>query len=73
LCTLAGMVCYFIVLLTVCLEPRDREDLGKTIVKIKNMARTCFGAPGPAPASVVVLLSPDALAAPAKSRQDGSG
>jgi O-antigen/teichoic acid export membrane protein len=73
LCTLAGMVCYLIVLLAVCLEPRDREDLGKTIVKIKNMARTCFGAPGPAPASVVARLSSDALAAPAKSRQDGSG
>lgn len=68
LCTLAGMGCYVIVLLAVCLEPRDREDLGKMIAKIKNVARACFGVQEPVPASVAARPSSGALAAPAESR-----
>ena len=36
LCTAAGALCYLAVLLAFCLEPKDRADLAKTIVKIRN-------------------------------------
>jgi O-antigen/teichoic acid export membrane protein len=49
LCTLAGMVCYALVLLAFCLEPRDREDLATVRAKLKNLvSRRCAG-PGPVP------------------------
>lgn len=69
LCTLAGMLCYMIVLLAVCLEPRDREDLAKMIAKIKNVARPRFGAPGPTPTPAVASPSSGALVAPTESRR----
>jgi O-antigen/teichoic acid export membrane protein len=69
LCTLAGMLCYVIVLLAVCLEPTDREDLAKMIVKIKNVAQPRFGVQGPTPSPAVASPSSGSLAAPAENRQ----
>ncbi|MBM4025813.1 MAG: hypothetical protein FJ280_10470 [Planctomycetes bacterium] len=50
LCTLAGMVCYLVVLLAFCLEPNDREDLAEVGVRVATRLRQYFGAP-PSPAS----------------------
>jgi O-antigen/teichoic acid export membrane protein len=69
LCTLAGVLCYMIVLLTVCLEPRDREDLAKVIAKVRNLTQLRPGVHGPGPASTVVSPSSDILAAPAEGRR----
>jgi O-antigen/teichoic acid export membrane protein len=38
-CTLIGMLCYMVVLLAFCLEPKDREDLAKVIAKFRNTTR----------------------------------
>jgi O-antigen/teichoic acid export membrane protein len=63
LCVLAGALCYLIVLLGFCLEPRDREDLAHGIARIKNAAGWGLGVskpvpigagPGPASGSVPV-------------------
>jgi len=53
LCTLIGMLCYMVVLLTFCLEPRDREDLAKVIAKIRTAAPPWLGIHGPTPSPVV--------------------
>lgn len=53
LCTLAGMLCYGVVLLVFCLEPKDREDLAKVMGKVKNLASHRFGGSGPIPLPAV--------------------
>jgi O-antigen/teichoic acid export membrane protein len=45
LCTAAGLLCYWAVLLAFCLEPRDREDLTKLVARRGNSLRPPFGAP----------------------------
>jgi O-antigen/teichoic acid export membrane protein len=37
LCTAAGLLCYWAVLLAFCLEPRDREDLTKLVVQLGSL------------------------------------
>lgn len=50
LCTAAGLLCYWVVLLAFCLEPRDREDLTKLVARRGNSLRPPFGAPPQTPA-----------------------
>jgi O-antigen/teichoic acid export membrane protein len=45
LCTAAGLLCYWAVLLTFCLEPRDREDLTKVFARLGNLLRPSSGVP----------------------------
>jgi O-antigen/teichoic acid export membrane protein len=68
LCTLAGMLCYVVVLLAFCLEPKDREDLAHVIAKIRNKIAPQVGPPGPAPTPIVAGASSHSLPAPAESR-----
>jgi len=44
-CTLAGMLCYLVVLLAFCLEPQDREDLNEVRARLRNFTRSHWGAP----------------------------
>ena len=66
LCTAAGMLVYLIMLLAFCLEPKDREDLAKTIAKIKNVAPRRFEASGPAPLPAIARPGPVSREAPAE-------
>jgi O-antigen/teichoic acid export membrane protein len=56
LCTAAGLLCYWAVLLTFCLEPRDREDLTKVFARLGNLLRPSSGVPPqiPVPSGVSV-------------------
>ena len=49
LCTAAGLLCYWVVLLTLCLEPRDREDLTKVAAQLQNSLWPPSGVPPQSP------------------------
>jgi O-antigen/teichoic acid export membrane protein len=53
LCTAAGLVCYWAVLLLFCLEPRDREDLTKVVARLRSFLRPPSVVPPQTPVSSV--------------------
>jgi O-antigen/teichoic acid export membrane protein len=56
LCTAAGLVCYWAVLLLFCLEPRDREDLTKVVTHLRGFLRPPSGVPPQTPVSAVTSV-----------------
>jgi O-antigen/teichoic acid export membrane protein len=48
LCTAAGLLCYWTVLLAFCLEPRDREDLTRLVAQLGSL-RPLSGVPPQTP------------------------
>jgi O-antigen/teichoic acid export membrane protein len=63
LCILAGSLCYGIVLLGLCLEPQDKEDLSWVVTRIRDS----LGRPPLAP------YGPRALSAAGAEESDGEG
>lgn len=57
LCTLTGMLCYVVILLAFCLEPKDREDLAVVTTRLMNRARSYFK--GVPPTASPIVLSPE--------------
>jgi O-antigen/teichoic acid export membrane protein len=56
LCTAAGLLCYWAVLLAFCLEPRDREDLTKVVAQLRNSLRPPSGVPTQSPVHPVANI-----------------
>jgi O-antigen/teichoic acid export membrane protein len=67
LCVLTGALCYLIVLFALCLEPRDREDLGVLKAKLLRLLRPGLGAPPAVPAPPTLGEKPTAYAVPVES------
>jgi len=51
-CTAVGLLCYVVVLLAFCLEPRDRDDLAQVIARFRNPARAYVDVPQQTPSPV---------------------
>ena len=57
-CTAVGILCYLTILLTFCLEPKDREDLTVLIAKCKNAVRVRVSVFPTSPASPAYARNP---------------
>ena len=56
LCVITGVLCYWTVLLGLCLEPRDREDLAKVAARLGSFLRPSSGVSSQIPSDSVAKV-----------------